>query len=60
MSVYYSIDTGDGHQLTTGLSEVVARRVAQRMANERGESVFLYASDASPDEPSEEVKPGAQ
>lgn len=52
---YWSIDTGNGDQLTTGLSpEVVARSVAQREANERGESVWLYSSKG---EDAEEIEP---
>ena len=39
----YAIDTGNGDQLTTGLPERTARRTAQRIATERGETVYLYA-----------------
>ena len=38
----YSIDDGFGNALTTGLSEHVAESTAQKIANERGESVWLY------------------
>ena len=39
----YSIDTGDGNQLAAGLPEHTAYRTAQRLADERGEAVTLYA-----------------
>ena len=52
----YSIDDADGQQLTTGLTEQEARRVAQRMANDRRECVHLYA-DADPDNDCETVYP---
>ena len=38
----YAIDDGDGNRLTAGLQEHRARIVAQQMANERGEPVYLY------------------
>ena len=38
----YSIDDGNGNQLTTGLSEHEAHATAQRIANDRGETVYLY------------------
>lgn len=41
-TTYWAIDDGNGNQLTTGLDGQVARKTAQRMANERGESVYLY------------------
>lgn len=60
----YAIDTGDGNQLTAGLQgHDYARRVAQQFANERGESVWLYAipvcldDDGEATDESEEVKP---
>ena len=37
----YGIANQDGHPLTDGLDEHEARRIAQNMANERGESVEL-------------------
>jgi len=41
----YAVDDGEGNQLTAGLRGAdYARNVAQRMANERGESVYLYES----------------
>lgn len=39
----YGIDDGDGNQITIGLPEHTARATAQRMANERGETLYLYA-----------------
>ncbi len=50
----YSIDSGDGNQLTAGLPEQTAHRIAQRMADERNESVYLYADG---DEEAEEIAP---
>lgn len=40
--MYYSIDDAHGQRITAGLQEHVARQVAQRIANERGETVYLY------------------
>lgn len=60
----YAIDTGDGNELTAGLQGYdQARKVAQRFANERGESVFLYAipvrlnDDGDAIDESEEIEP---
>lgn len=39
----YSIDDGDGNQLTTGLQEHEVREVAQRLANSLGETVYVYS-----------------
>ena len=39
----YSIDDGHGNLITTGLASQTARSTAQRIADERGESVYLYA-----------------
>ena len=41
----YSVDDQHSNQITTGLSERNARSVAQRIANERGETVYLYADE---------------
>ena len=41
----YSIDDGNGNQLTTGLTETEAHASAQRMADARGESVYLYSTE---------------
>ena len=61
MSSYWNIDSGDGNALTEGMqSEVEARRAAQRMANERGESVYLYEvgpGDGESEVDSEEIEP---
>ena len=60
MDTYWSIDTGDGNQITTGLQpDVHARRVAQRIANERGEPVYLYESGQGEDVVAEEIEPCA-
>ena len=56
MTTTYAIDDSDGNQLTTGLSETEARATAQRMANERGTSVYLYEDAEDSDDP-EEVEP---
>jgi hypothetical protein len=50
----YSIDTGDGNQITAGLPPHTARATAQRIANERGESVYLYGDDGAE---AEEIEP---
>jgi hypothetical protein len=43
MTKTYAIEDGDGNNITTGLSpESHARQVAQRLASERGSSVWLY------------------
>jgi hypothetical protein len=65
---YYAIDTGDGNELTAGLQgHDHARQVAQRFANERGESVYLYKigaphdpeADPEAEVESEEIAPEA-
>lgn len=38
----YAIDDGHSNQITTGLSEHNAGATAQRIANERRETVYLY------------------
>jgi hypothetical protein len=43
MLTTYSIDDGHGNLITTGLASQTARSTAQRIADERGESVYLYA-----------------
>ncbi len=47
MTTNYSIDTGDGNELCAGLPEQTAYRTAQKIADERGESVYLYSSSCS-------------
>ena len=54
----YSIDDGNSDLLCAGLQEHNARAVAQQLANERRESVWLYrASDGAQAYESEEIKP---
>jgi tRNA(Ile2) C34 agmatinyltransferase TiaS len=54
----YAVDDGIGNRLTAGLQEQIARRVAQRIANERGESVYLYQTgDGEEAAYAEEIKP---
>ena len=57
----WNIDSGDGSELTAGISsEIVARRVAREMADERGESVYLYEvgpGDGESPVESEEIAP---
>ena len=56
--MYYSIDDGTGTQAGTGIREYrVARAAAQALADERGESVLLYASDGSDGETVEPAAP---
>lgn len=38
----YSIEDGDGNQITTGLPARTASKTAQRIADERGQGVWLY------------------
>lgn len=49
----YSIDDGNGNQITAGLQEHNATEVAQRIANERGASVWLYPSPVRVDDAGE-------
>lgn len=55
----YGLDDGNGNCITTGLQEHLARRTAQRMANERGVALYLYALAEGDGEPgaSEEIAP---
>jgi len=55
MTTTYSIDDGHGNQITTGLSSHLARRTAQRRADELNEVLYLYSSDEG-DEP-EPIEP---
>jgi hypothetical protein len=55
----YAIDDGDGNRLTAGLQEHNAEQVAQRMANERGESVYLYETGVDEDGEYLEIAPNA-
>ncbi len=45
----YAIDDGDGTQITAGLAPQTAHRTAQRLADERGESVYLYDDERDGD-----------
>lgn len=47
MANYYGLDDGDGNQITTGLSPHNAREVAQRMADDRGKTLYLYEDGLS-------------
>lgn len=56
----YGIEDENGEAYTVGLQgEVVARRVAQRLANEQRKSVYLYemGEDGEHDGESEEIEP---
>jgi len=53
----YGIDDGDGNQITTGLPSHTARRTAQRMANERGKTLYLY--ELGSDVEAEAIEPDA-
>jgi hypothetical protein len=59
---YYNIDSGDGNELAAGLSLSDVERVAQRIANERGESVWYYqgGTDGEDEVESIEVTPEVQ
>lgn len=60
-NTYWNIDSGDGNSLSEGIQlEHVARRIAQRMAKERGEPVYLYEvgnGDGESEIESEEITP---
>lgn len=56
--MYYAIDDGNGDQITTGLRACEAQRVAQRIADERGDSVWLY--EVGSDAPADEIAPAVQ
>lgn len=43
---HYMICDGNGNQLSDGIPEETIWRIAQQKANERGESVFVGASDS--------------
>lgn len=53
MTTNYGLDDGNGNAITTGLPEHTARKTAQRMADERGETLYLYALDGGNGEPGE-------
>ncbi len=52
----YSIDDGESNMITGGLQACEVWRVAQEIADERGESVWVYSDD---DEDYIEVMPEA-
>lgn len=52
----YAVDDAHGNQITAGLSEPDARRVAQRCADRRGETVYLYEQGA---DGSEAIEPAS-
>jgi hypothetical protein len=54
-NTYWAVDSADGQEITTGLSEQEARGVAQRHANRLGASVYLY--EVGSDEEAEEIEP---
>jgi hypothetical protein len=60
-STYWNIDSDDGNELSAGIQlEIEARKIAQRLANERGESVYLYEvgnGDGESEFESEEIAP---
>jgi len=60
MTMNYAIDDAQGNRLTAGLPENRARQVAQRMANERREPVYLYGIGIHEDGPTTEVRPELQ
>lgn len=41
------IEDGYGNMITTGLEERVAMRTAQKIANKRGESVYLWMPNSA-------------
>lgn len=50
----YAIGDAQGNQLTTGYSDLaMARKSAQKLANERGDVVQLYSLDLGTDEGTE-------
>lgn len=54
----YMIRDGNGDALTDGLQDHEAARIAQRMANDRGESVWL--SEHSSEDTGEEFRPSTE
>ncbi len=57
----YAIDSGDGNTLTAGLQGYdIARKVAKRLANRRGEAVYLYQLSKGEGDASEAVRPDSE
>lgn len=52
----YGIVDGDGNMITTGVSEGRIHTVAQKLANERGESVWYFQTGDADAEQTTEVK----
>lgn len=53
----YAIMDAHSNEITAGLQGRNARQVAQRIANERGASVWLYEEGAEADSAAEEIIP---
>ena len=58
LCLYYALDTGDGDRLTGGMSEHDAYRTAQRIADDRGETVYLYCERAVDAGEASAIEPG--
>ena len=59
---HWNIGDGQGNELSAGIQlENQARKAAQRAANERGESVYLYeAGEGATETEHEEIAPEVQ
>jgi hypothetical protein len=57
MYTTYSIDDGHGNQITTGLVDHLAHRIAQRMADERNEVLYLHSSEDDENDEPEPIEP---
>lgn len=56
----YSIDTMHGNEICAGIRNIgEAQEVAQRHANQRNESVWIYGDDIGGNDGGVEVKPEA-
>jgi len=53
-AMVWGVSTGEGQQITIGVTEDVARRVAQREANARGEAVCMWPVPAAHEEASDD------
>lgn len=59
--MFYVICDEDGHAITDDVQEHEVRQTAQRLANQRGKSVWIYPSDDDGRTAlGEEVKPEAE
>jgi hypothetical protein len=45
LMMFYVICDEDGHAITDDVQEHEVRQMAQRLANQRGKSVWIYPSD---------------